>query len=63
MQAIRSFIMSDRSESLTVAHLSWVILANHSQLLNWSEQMSEFPTLIIIQVVWWKLPNDYIAHI
>ena len=45
---IRSFIMSNLSELLTVAHE--VIWANCSQLLIWSEQMSddqmsEFPTL------------------
>ena len=45
---IRSFIMSNLSELLTVAHE--VIWANCWQLLIWSEQMSddqmsEFPTL------------------
>ena len=38
-----SFVMSDRNDSLSVAHLSWAIWGNHSQLLiwfEWSEQMS-----------------------
>ena len=42
---IRSFAMSDLSDSLTVAHLSW---ANRSHSLICPEpfeQMSEFPTL------------------
>ena len=55
-RAIRSFIMSDLSESLTVAHLSWAIWANHSQSLIWSElmsdeQMSEFPTLVLTDCI------------
>ena len=33
-----SFDMSDLSNSLTVAHLSWAIWANRSQLLIWSER-------------------------
>ena len=33
----RSFPLSDMSNSLTVAHLSWSILANRSQLLIWFE--------------------------
>ena len=40
----RSFVMSDLSDLLTVAPLSWAIWANHSQSLIWfeqSEQMSE----------------------
>ena len=40
-----SFDMSDLSNSLTVAHLSWAIWANRSQLLIWferSEWMSEW---------------------
>ena len=44
-RAICSFIMSDLSESLTVAHLSWAIWANRTQLLIWSEgseQMSKW---------------------
>ena len=48
-----SFDMSDLSDSLTVAHLSWVIWANRSQWLIWFERneqmsdewMSEFPAL------------------
>ena len=54
-----SFDMSDLSNSLTVAHLSWAIWANRSQSLIWfeqnermrkmsewaNEQMSEFPAL------------------
>ena len=50
----RSFVLSNLSDSLTVAHLSWVIWANHSQPLIWFERnewlskwaMSEFPALI-----------------
>ena len=45
----RSFDMSDLSDLLTVAHLSWAIWANHSQSLIWfeqSEQMSKFPNLL-----------------
>ena len=41
----RSFDMSDLSDLLTVAHLSWAIWANHSQSLIWfeqSERMSEW---------------------
>ena len=41
----RSFGMSDLSNLLTVAHLSWAIWANRSQSLIWSEQselMSEW---------------------
>ena len=34
----RLFVLSDLSASLTVSHLSWVIWANRSQLLNWFEQ-------------------------
>ena len=34
----RSFDMSDLSDLLTVAHLSWAIWANHSQSLIWFEQ-------------------------
>ena len=49
----RSFDMSDLSDLLTVAHLSWAIWSNRSQSLIWleqSEQMSDermikFPTL------------------
>ena len=48
-----SFDISDRSDSLTVAHLSWAIWANHSQWLIWfkqkeqmsDERMSKFPAL------------------
>ena len=48
-----SFVMSNLSGSLTVAHLSWAIWANCWQLLIWSERsermsdewMREFPTL------------------
>ena len=42
---IRSFLVSNLSDSLTVAHLSWAIWANRSQLLIWSEgseQMSKW---------------------
>ena len=49
----RSFPLSNLSDSLTVAHLSWAIWANRSQSLIWferneqmsDEQMSEFPAL------------------
>ena len=34
----RSFVMSDLSDSLTIAHLSWAILANRSQPLIWFER-------------------------
>ena len=37
-----SFVMSDLSDLLTVAHLSWMIWVNRSQLLIWSEQMREW---------------------
>ena len=37
----RSFDMSDLSDSFTVTHLSWAIWANCSQLLIWSELMSD----------------------
>ena len=48
-----SFDISDLSDSLTVAHLSWANWANHSQLLIWfkrkeqmsDEQMNKFPAL------------------
>ena len=46
--AICSFDMSDLSDWITGAHLSWAIWANHSQSLIWlerSERMREFPTL------------------
>ena len=49
-RVIHSCIMKDLSESLTVAHLSWLIWANRSQLLIWSEgseRMSEFPALTL----------------
>ena len=41
----RSFPLSDLSDSVTVAHLSWAIWAIHSQLLIWferNEEMSEW---------------------
>ena len=44
----RLFVMSDLSDLLTVAHLSWAIWANRSQSLIWFEQsewMSIFQTL------------------
>ena len=44
----RSFGMSDLSNLLTVAHLSWAIWANRSQSLIWSEQselMSEWANM------------------
>ena len=52
----RSIFMSDLGDLLTVAHWSWVIWANRSQLLILSERseqmskwaMSEFPTLFIL---------------
>ena len=43
-----SFVLSNLSESLSVAHLIWEVWANRSQSLIWSEQserMSEFLTL------------------
>ena len=46
----RSLLVSNLSDSLSVAHLSWAIWANCSQLLikmSNFEQMSGFPTLII----------------
>ena len=57
-----SFVMSDLRDSLTVAHLSWAIWANHSQLLIWFEQnermskwanerMSKFPALLCRDVI------------
>ena len=50
---VRSFDISDLSNSLTVPHLSWAIWVNCSQSLIWfewseqmsDEQMSEFPAL------------------
>ena len=44
---IRSFLVSDLSESLTVAHLIWAIWANEQMNAEQmsDEQMSEFPTL------------------
>ena len=41
-QMARFFVMSDLSNSLTVAHLSWAIWANEWMS---DEQMSEFPAL------------------
>ena len=43
----RSFLVSDLSESLTVAHLIWAIWANEQMNAEQmsDEQMSEFPTL------------------
>ena len=35
----RSFVLSDLSDSLTVAHLSWAIWANCSQSLIWFERI------------------------
>ena len=55
----RSVDMSDLSDALTVAHLSWAIWANRSQSLIWferSEQMSEFPALIFIHE-WIPIPK------
>ena len=40
---IRSFIMSDLSNSLIVAHLSWAIWAICSQSLIWSERYERIP--------------------
>ena len=36
------FVLSNLSDSLTVAHLSWAIWANRSQSLIWFEQISEW---------------------
>ena len=41
----RSFVRSNLSESLTVAHLIWAILANERMS---DEQMIEFPALLIL---------------
>ena len=54
-----SFLVSDLSDSLRVAHLSWVICANLSQSHIWfewneqmsDEQMSEFPALVFTQLI------------
>ena len=41
---IRSFLVSDLSESLTVAHLIWANEQMNAEQMS-DEQMSEFPTL------------------
>ena len=49
------FVLSDLSVSFTVAHLSWAIWVNRSQLLIWSQQSerkSKFPTLQKVYTFW-----------
>ena len=56
----RSFNMSDLSDSLTVAHLSWEIWSNWSQSLIWfeqSEQMSKWAMSEWANFQPWKKQN------
>ena len=73
---IYSFFMNDLSDSLTVAHLSWVSLANWSHSLICperfeqmkDEQMSKFPTLSLQhksfhwEVLWWHVTSCFIKY-
>ena len=52
--------LSDLSDSLTVAHLSWAICANRSQSLIWfeqNEQMSKFPALFYSSIELHSIKN------
>ena len=44
----RSFLVSDLSDSLTFAHLSWATWGNCSRLLFWHEQPVQFATQSLI---------------
>ena len=67
---IRSLIMSDLSDSLTVAHLSWATWAIRSRSLFWHERPERFPrshsfvlsdlseSLTVAQLIWAIWANE-----
>ena len=67
---IHSFIMSDLSESIMVAHLSWVTWAIRSRSLICLEQPEQFAhghsfvlseSLIVAHLIWTKWANEWMS--